>query len=94
MKTCFKLAAIAALIAGLSACETIDEERYANVACKDLKQLVSADGLKALSQSQDTGLYGLANERDNRRADNVLSVGDADRKRLAELRAAYRNNCK
>ena len=94
MKTLFELSSMALLIAGLSACVTIDEERFANVPCKDLKQLVATDHLVALSQPQDTGLYQVANDRDNQEIDNIFDFTEEEKKRQAELRAAYRNNCR
>jgi len=78
----------------LQACETIDETRYANVECKDLKQLVAADNLSTLGQPQGTGLYRIANDQENREHRNLFDGLDDDTKRAAELRAAYRNNCK
>ena len=94
MKTLFELSSMALLIAGLAACATIDEERFASVPCKDLKQLVATAHLVALSQPQDTGLYQVANDRDNREIDNIFDVTEDEKKRQAELRAAYRNNCR
>ncbi len=81
-------------VIGLGACETINEDRFASVACNDLKQLMAAENLAALSQTPETGLYRTRNDRENRDALNVLDMSDKDRKRQAELRAAYRNNCK
>ena len=78
----------------LSACETIDETRYANVQCKDLKELVAAGNLASLSQPQNSGLYRTADDRENRNTRNIFDRLDDDTKRQAELRAAYRNNCK
>ena len=93
MKTYFKMSLLALITTGLSACETIDEERYASIACKDLKQLVATENLSSLSAPQDSGLIGLFEEEESRKAANIFDLSDKDRRRQAELRAAYRNNC-
>ena len=94
MKTRFKIASCAALITGLSACKTIDEARYASVECKDLKQLIATENLASLSAPDPTGLYRTSEDRENNDARNVFDLSDQDRKRQAEMRAAYRNNCR
>lgn len=94
MKTIIKFTVSAILFSGLAACETIDEERFASVPCKDLKQLVATDNLVSLSRPQDTGLFQAAKLRDNRDIDNIFETKSDDQKRNAELRAAYRNNCR
>lgn len=94
MKMTLKLCASVLLLMGLSACETIDEERFANIACNDLKQLVATENLAALSTPDVIGLYRTSEDRENRDALNIFDLSDKDRKRQAELRAAYRNNCR
>ena len=94
MKALFKIASCAALITGLSACETIDEARYASVECKDLKQLMASENLASLSAPTATGLYRTSDDRENNDLLNVLDLSDKDKKRRAEMRAAYRNNCR
>ena len=95
MKIAFKLGLTALLVSGLTACQTIDEERFANVECKDLKQLVATENLASLSQPEGSGMYRTANDRENRdRLFNIFDELDDDTKRNAELRAAYRNNCR
>ena len=94
MKTIIKFTVSAILFSGLAACETIDEERFASVPCKSLKQLIATDNLVTLSRPQDTGLFQVANDRDNQDIDNIFDAKEEDIKRNAELRAAYRNNCR
>ena len=94
MKTRYLMVMSIMLALALAGCETIDEARYANVDCKDLKQLMATDNLASLSQPQDTGLYRSANERQDRESRGLFDGLDNDRKRQAELRAAYRNNCR
>lgn len=94
MKSLSKIMCISLFAIGIGACETIDEDRYASVACNDLKQLVAAENLATLGQTPITGLYRSRNDRENRDAMSVLDMSDKDKKRQAELRAAYRNNCK
>lgn len=94
MKMTLKLCASVLLLTGLSACETIDEERFANIACNDLKQLVATENLAALSTPDVSGLYRTSEDRENRDARNIFDLSDNDRKHQAELRAAYRNNCR
>jgi len=71
-----------------------DEERFANIACNDLKQLVATENLAALSTPDVSGLYRTSEDRENRDARNIFDLSDNDRKHQAELRAAYRNNCR
>lgn len=93
MKTVLKLTYVCVLLTGLTACQTIDEDRYANLACNDLKQLVTTDNLAALTQPKADGLYATSVERDSRQNRNLFSGLDNDKRRQAELRAAFRNNC-
>lgn len=77
----------------LSGCETIDEERYAGVACQDIKQLMATQNLSTLSQPED--YFGVAeNDKRTREGRNLFERLESDKKTAAELRAAYRNNCR
>ncbi len=86
-----KLLSLVAIAFALSACATIDEDRYASLACKDMTALMAMDNLSAMSRPSDY-LYEMAEDRDQRGVDvNWLSQ---DEKRRAELRASFRNKCK
>lgn len=78
-------------VLSLSACQTIDEERFAALPCDDIKQLVAQDNFASLSQSRDF-FTQTRDEYNNTDAIDLFSF-DKDTQYSAELRAAFRNHC-
>jgi hypothetical protein len=87
----FTLALILGAAFVQSACLTIDEERFSDVACADLKNLLAQDNLRALASTTD---FKFNNLRDADRKDKqIFASPDSGEKQSLELRAAYKNMC-
>jgi hypothetical protein len=86
------LAVLCAAALGLSACLTLDDERFADVPCQDLKKLIAQDNLRALASAPD---FKFRNLRDVDRKDKQIFANlSEEEQHSAELRAAYKNMCR
>lgn len=94
MKPVLKALIICSALTALPACATIDEDRYTGLPCNDLKQLLSAQNLSALSATSTySGYYRTPDDYRDTEDKNVWRTLSADEKDAAELRIAYKKLC-